>query len=87
MIDCHVFVGNQLGQYDIQVKYGADVKLLEMNTNIPSSTPKYRLADTEYQISTYNQKLVDNGLLTTDHYPIVVDVTWQMKSALLRSLS
>ncbi len=39
LIDDHVFVGNQLGQYDINVGYGSDIQLLEMNTNIPSSTP------------------------------------------------
>lgn len=86
LIDDHVFVGHTLRQYDITVGYGSDVPLLEMNANIPSVNPKYRIENISYNKSTHNQHLVDSGTVTTDHYPIIVDIVWKKSTKLWKTI-
>ena len=76
LIDDHVWVGRQLYRnYIISSKNDTRLELLEMNVNDPTSDPKkYKQLDIEYNQSPINQQLLDTRKMTTDHYPIILNI-------------
>ena len=76
LIDDHVFLGNNLRNYKINTEYDTSVILLDMNVNTPTSNPKWKLPNTEYMLSNKNNQLVINDIITTDHYPIIIDIVF-----------
>ena len=74
-VDDHIFIGRSIRHRYHHAYLDADIDLLEMGLNTPSTGQKWIKADDDYKKSIPNQKLLDSGKATTDHYPIIATLT------------
>lgn len=81
LIDDHIFVGNEIRLYESSATLDTSLPLLDMQVNSPATGRKWIVENTKYNHSDYNQKLVDGGKVTTDHYPIIVKFNFTRKRA------
>ncbi len=72
LIDDHVFFGNDLLNWTIDVKYGQDLTLLKMGANEPVIGKRWTKPETRFCLSKHNNNLISNNEATSDHYPILI---------------
>ncbi len=72
LIDDHVFLGNNLLDWTIKVRYGKELPLLEMGANDPAVGKRLTKPKTRFCLNRKNNKLITSNKATSEHYQIDV---------------
>nr|QBK93421.1 MAG: uncharacterized protein LCPAC404_01250 [Pithovirus LCPAC404] len=85
LIDDHVFLGNNILNYDVEVQYNSELPMLQMGANYPEIGRRWTNMHTRFDLNRQNNVLINTEVATSDHIPIIITIKFESGHRLKRA--